>query len=174
MGMSLKSSFNHYLIQKYPELNPQQLDLLVSENLLSPFQVKLNSSLIADMKNEIKGYWELRSWSEKNLSTKYESMALRKPSNYSACMSYDFHLSPTGKLELIEINTNAAFLGLGLELYSFLKLDNIDTQFTDKKMAEMFLNEIKLSQPLSIEKTDRKSTRLNSSHGMSSRMPSSA
>ena len=156
MAMSLKSSFNHYLMQKYPELNLQQVDLLVSENLLSPFQVKLNSSLIADMKNEIKGYWQLRSWSEKNLSSKYESMGLRKSDNYAACMSYDFHLSSAGKLELIEINTNASFLALGLELYSFLKLENVDSEFTDKKIAEMFLNEINLShshfQPQSIER----------------------
>ena len=144
--MSLKSSFNQHLIQKYPGLDPQQLDLLVSENLLSPFQVTLNSSFIASIKNEIEGYWKLRSWSEKNLASTYESMGLRKPNNFSACMSYDFHLNSNGKLELIEINTNAAFLGLGLELYSFLKLENVDPEFDDKNLVEMFLNEIKLCQ----------------------------
>ncbi len=152
MAMTPKSSFIHHLVKKYPELNPQQLELLISENLLSPFQVTLPSTLIADIKNEIKGYWKLRAWSEENLSSKYESLGLRKPGNFSACMSYDFHLSLDSKLELIEINTNAAFLGLGLELYSSLNLANVEPSFTDKALVEMFLNEIKLARPKPTEK----------------------
>ncbi len=144
--MNLKSSFNQHLLQKYPLLTAEQLNLHVSEQLISPFQVQLDSSIIQQMKNEIKGYWRLRSWSEKQLSEKYDTLHLRKPSNYSACMSYDFHLSAEKKLELIEINTNAAFLALGLELYSFWKIAGVDPAFSTKSLVDMFQNEIMLTK----------------------------
>jgi hypothetical protein len=60
-------------------------------------------------------------------------------------MSYDFHINPNGRPELIEINTNAAFLGLGLQLYDFLKLPNIvNNSFKDDGLLKMFLNELKM------------------------------
>lgn len=143
--MNLKSSFNQHLLQKYPQISLEQLDLHVSEQLISPFQVQLDASIIEQMKSEIKSYWKLRSWSEKNLAHKYDQLNLRKPTNYAACMSYDFHLSAEKKLELIEINTNAAFLALGIELYSFWKLQGVNPTFTTEKLVQMFQQEIKLT-----------------------------
>ena len=143
--MNVKSSFNQHLLQKYPQLTIEQLDLHVSEQLISPFQVHLESSIIEQMKSEIKSYWKLRSWSEKYLAQKYADFNLRKPSNFAACMSYDFHLSSEKKLELIEINTNAAFLALGIELYSFWKLKGVDPLFTTEKLVQMFQHEIILT-----------------------------
>ncbi len=145
--MSLKSSFIQHLLKKYSDLTSdqatEQLENLVSDQLLSPFQVKLSKSILSDIQEEIKSYWSLRDWGSKNISEKFSTQKLRTPKNFSACMSYDFHVNSDQKLELIEINTNASFLALGLELYDFHKIKNA-VPFTEKNLVDMFLNEIKL------------------------------
>jgi hypothetical protein len=143
--MSLKSSFVSYLNQKYPELSPEQLNPLVSDQLLSPFQVTLSKNQIEQIKTEVNAYWNLRSWGESHLAERYSSLNLRKPNNYSVCMSYDFHINSEGKPELIEVNTNASFLALGIELYSFLSLKNPMGSFAEQDLVQMFLNELGLS-----------------------------
>lgn len=143
--MNLKSSFIQHLLQKYPSFSADQLDPIVSEQLISPFQVPIKKHVIDDIKNEIKQYWKLRSWTAEHLGYKFDSYGLKRPNNYAACMSYDFHVTPDNRLELIEINTNAAFLALGLELYSFWKLKNEAADFDESNLVEMFLKEIKLS-----------------------------
>ena len=140
--MSLKSSFVSYLNQKYPDLKAEQIDPLISEQLLSPFQISLTYAQVEQIKSEIEAYWQLRAWGEANLQADFEKHGLRRPSNYAACMSYDFHINSAGKTELIEINTNASFLALGLELLSFLKLPNVAGEFNDTDLAAMFKNEI--------------------------------
>jgi hypothetical protein len=142
--MSLKSSFVSYLNQKYPELTAEQLNPLISDQLLSPFQITLSKNQIEQIKTEVNAYWNLRSWGELQLSERYRSLNLRKPDNYSVCMSYDFHINSEGKPELIEVNTNASFLALGLELYSFLNLKNPMGRFAEDHLVQMFLNELKL------------------------------
>lgn len=142
--MSLKASFVSYLNQKYPQIAVNLLEQLISDELLSPFQVSLSQDQVKSIKNEIAAYWPLRNWGEKNLSSQYSHYGLRKPDNYSVCMSYDFHINPQGQPELIEINTNASFLALGLELYKFLNLANPAGSFDEANLVEMFLNEIRL------------------------------
>ncbi len=139
----MKASFVSYLLKKYPNFNFNQLDNLISENLISPYQVKIKTEQLIDLKNQIQHYWNLRSWSQKNLNSKYESLGLSKPKNYSACMSYDFHLNQNGKPELIEINTNASFLALGIELYQMLELKSFQ-EFSQTQLIEMFRQESKL------------------------------
>ncbi len=148
--MNLKASFVDYLIQKYPEFNRELLQPLVSENLLSPFQIPLSSELISSIKSEIKKYWTLRDWGIKNLGARYDAMGLRRPQNYAACMSYDFHVAASpdlqgNQLELIEINTNASFLALGLDLYQFLNLTEVSSGFDEKKLVAMFVEENRLA-----------------------------
>lgn len=140
----MKARFVSYLNKKYSNLNTDLLDQLVSDQLMSPFQIPLSHEQIHTIKIEIDTYWKLRNWGEKNLTSKYSQYGLRKPSNYSVCMSYDFHINSQGQPELIEVNTNAAFLALGLELYSFLNLPNPAGSFNEKNLIDMFLNEIKL------------------------------
>lgn len=141
----MKASFVSYLNQKYPELSVDTINPLLSEQLLSPYQIKLSSQQLKQIKNDVQDYWNLRTWGEKNLSTGYNELGLRKPNNYSVCMSYDFHINASGQPELIEVNTNAAFLALGLELYAYHNLKNPIADFTEKNLIEMFLNEIKLT-----------------------------
>ncbi|MFZ3231256.1 MAG: hypothetical protein WA160_13695 [Pseudobdellovibrio sp.] len=148
--MSLKSSFIQHLLQKYPKLTAEQLETYVSEQLISPFQVPIKKSIISDIKNEIEAYWKLRSFSMDQLSAKFDSLNLKKANNYSACMSYDFHLNENNQLELIEINTNAAFLALGLELYSFWKIKNSAGDFDTQDLVNMFLHEMQLAGSSSI------------------------
>jgi hypothetical protein len=136
--MSLKASFVSFLHLKYPSLEASLLDSVISDRLISPFQVELRAAQVEVIKSEIKKYWKLREWGAHHLSEKYLSYGLRKSQNYSACMSYDFHLNSEGQPELIEINTNAAFLALGLELYQFL---NLPQSFSEAGLIKMFKDE---------------------------------
>lgn len=158
MSMNLKASFVSYLLEKYPNLDASSIGPLVSENLLSPFQVPLSSQLITQIRSEIKKYWAFREWGAKNLASRYEALDLRKPENYGVCMSYDFHVNATGNLDLIEINTNASFLALGIELYQFLKLEEVASGFNEKKIIEMFQQENQLNhrQDLNLAIVDEK------------------
>ena len=142
--MNLKASFVTFLNQKFPRLSLEVLESTVSDNLLSPFQVNLAPKQFAAIQTEIDAYWKLRAWGETHLAEEYAQHGLRIPKNYSACMSYDFHVSVDGNLELIEINTNAAFLAMGLQMYSFLKIKNPVSSFNDQALIEMFKNEIAL------------------------------
>lgn len=142
--MSLKASFVSYLNQKYPNLSADLLNQLISEQLLSPFQILLSQEQINTIKRQIKGFWKLRNWGGENLASQFEKYNLRIPNNYSVCMSYDFHINTLGQPELIEINTNASFLALGLELYAFLKLSNPAASFGETELIKMFLSELEL------------------------------
>lgn len=142
--MSLKSSFVSYLYQKYPELPETKLTQLVSDELICPFQISLTQDQVFQIKNEINQYWNLRNWGVENLSAQYTKYDLRKPDNYSVCMSYDFHINSAGKLELIEINTNAAFLALGLDLYAYFNLPNVAGEFNTSSLIQMYLHELEL------------------------------
>lgn len=145
--MNLKSSFIQHLVKKYPAFSSEQLDGYVSENLISPFQVPLKKHVIDDIKSEINQYWNLRNWSAEHLKLQYDAHHLIRPDNYGVCMSYDFHLTQDNRLELIEINTNASFLALGLELYNFWKLKNSAADFSDADLVQMFKDEIRLASP---------------------------
>ncbi|OFZ28749.1 MAG: hypothetical protein A2622_06610 [Bdellovibrionales bacterium RIFCSPHIGHO2_01_FULL_40_29] len=142
--MSLKSSFIQHLVKNYPDFSEAQLDGLVADQMISPFQIHLSQNLLTEIKQEIKAYWNLRSWGESKLSAQFHAKDLRRPSNFSACMSYDFHVNSSNHLELIEINTNAAFLALGLELYQFHQLRNV-LPFQEPELIQMFIEEMQLT-----------------------------
>jgi hypothetical protein len=149
--MNLKASFLSHLLGSHPQLSSAQLEPLISENLISPFQVELKAQQVDQIREQIAQYWRLRQWSAEKLHEKYAQMQLRKPDNYAVCMSYDFHINSDGKPELIEINTNAAFLALGLELYRFFKIDN-HTGFNEILLTQMFKDEIaRTGRPLNSE-----------------------
>lgn len=148
--MNLKSSFVRFLNEKYPDLESEMLESMISDQLLSPFHIDLTENTFEQLKTEIQGYEALKEWSEKNLGSEFEKMELRKPKNKAVCTSYDFHINENGEPKLIEINTNAAFLALGLELYQFLK-HQPESNFTESDLVSMFKNEIMLSGALANE-----------------------
>ena len=141
--MSLKSSFVSFLNKKYPDLSVSQLDQLISDQLLSPFHVQLDSAVLQTIQNDIEKYGQMAASMNSQISNQYQSKALRQPANAAVCTSFDFHINPENQPELIEINTNAAFLALGLELYQFLN-EPVGTDFSEIKLAEMFQTEIQL------------------------------
>ena len=140
----MKSSFVQFLNQKYPGIELNQLESMISVQLLSPHYVTLSKNTFEQLKTEITAYQTMRTWSENNLQNQFEILKLRKPKNTAVCTSYDFHINSQGQPKLIEINTNAAFLALGLELYDFFKYKP-DTNFCANDLVQMFQNEIKLS-----------------------------
>lgn len=143
--MNLKASFVEFLNLKYPRLSHDLLNATISDQLLSPFQISLSAKTIQTLKDEIKNYWKLRQWGVKNLDSAFEKYDLRKANNFGVCMSYDFHLSIDEQPELIEINTNASFLALGLEMYEFLKIPNSAAIFNEQSLIDMFKAESKLA-----------------------------
>ena len=140
----MKASFVAHLKSKYPNLTEEALNTAIADQLLSPYQLHLSSQQIDLLKNEVNAYWNLRQWGTQELTRQYEQKGLRKPDNYSACMSYDFHINQDGLPELIEINTNASFLALGLELYDFLKIPNVPGHFDTDSIVNMFKEEARL------------------------------
>lgn len=143
--MSLKSSFVSFLNKKYPDLSVSQLDQLISDQLLSPFHVQLDSAVLQNIQSDIEKYSQMATAIYSRISNQYQSKDLRQPPNAAVCTSFDFHINQENQPELIEINTNAAFLALGLELYQFLN-EPVGTDFSDIKLAEMFKQEIHLCQ----------------------------
>ena len=136
----IKHRFIRQLQDDSPELKNIDLNSIVSDNLISPHKVILPQSYLQKIKDEIKAYSLLRTWGEEHLKAEYQKLDLPKPDNYSVCMSYDFHTDDQDNLKLIEINTNAAFLSLGLTLYKlwpFVK----QPDFNEKDLVNMFLTE---------------------------------
>lgn len=142
--MSLKSSFVQFLNSKYPSLSVAALNNLISDQLLSPFHVQLPSSALQKLQTEIQGYQTLQQWTAANLADEYKKKNLLQPKNSAVCTSYDFHIDADGNPKLIEINTNAAFLALGVELYEFHQ-HTPETGFNTKKMLQMFQKDVGLS-----------------------------
>ncbi len=145
--MNLSQSFYAYLCQKYPKLQDEALENTVAPYLLSPQQIQLSSQIKSDVMATIEAFQNLRdSKSYQNfMSTKWGP--LFRPGNSSLFMSYDFHVTQEGQIKLIEINTNASFLGLGWEMNQFQKLDwNADFNLSDLKkclLSELSLAEFK-------------------------------
>lgn len=141
--MSLSQNFHAYLCQKYPKLQDEALESAIAPYLLSPHQVHLPKNLKDSIASVIKSFQALRDsksfqdWIAKKWGPQFD------PGNNSLFMSYDFHTTANGGLKLIEINTNASFLGLGYEMNQFQNIPwNADFKISDLK--ECLLNEMKL------------------------------
>ncbi|WP_409478366.1 hypothetical protein [Pseudobdellovibrio sp. HCB154] len=141
--MSVKDNFIQHLQAQFPGISQETMINTISDQLICPHRITLSKNTLTKLQSEIKQLYALRSWSEKNLSAQYETTGLPKPANYSVCTSFDFHLVNGDQPKLIEINTNAAFLALGLTLYDFWKIQPA-TNFTWQKLVEMFREEAKL------------------------------
>lgn len=141
--MSVKDNFIQHLATQYPQIPRDTMINLISDQLICPHRVTLPKNVLEDLKSEIKQLYALRYWSEKNLSPQYEMLGVPKAPNFSVCTSFDFHLVNGSAPKLIEINTNAAFLALGVTLYDFWKVKPA-TEFTFEKMVAMFREESRL------------------------------
>ena len=76
--MSLKASFVSFLNLKYPSLDAALLDSVISDRLISPFQVTLSSAQVVTIKAEIKK-WGAETYTRKVHTIDQEIMdALRE------------------------------------------------------------------------------------------------
>ncbi len=137
--MSIKAKFIEYLKSNYDGWGQQSLlEGLISDQLLSETIITLPLSVLTQIKNEVSSYYQLRQWGEVHLKDQYLSRGLVIPKNEAVCTSFDFHVTSEDKIKLIEVNTNAAFLALGLELYKF---HEIKTDFSSDALVDMFVQE---------------------------------
>jgi hypothetical protein len=148
-GSKLSESFLAHLIQQYPGLaqeNQTTLQAMISQNLLSPFVVEAPRTVLDQAQEIISVLFGMTH--QQNYLDYYEAqlktLGLRNPGNYGIMMSYDFHVDKDGILKLIEVNTNAAFLILGYELYQLRKLSPTCSSFNLANLKSCLLNEIRL------------------------------
>ncbi|NUM59274.1 MAG: hypothetical protein HUU56_11620 [Bdellovibrionaceae bacterium] len=148
METNLKERFLQSLKNHYPQINSQHnIDQLIDENLLCPFTLTLPQQVMVDIESFIKNFFSLRetpSYSSFLLS-KYKKNDLVDPGNKSLFMSYDFHLDEQLQPQLIEVNTNAAFLALGYHLYETLQVPK-GTNFQLSDLKNDFLQELELQK----------------------------
>lgn len=115
----IKSEYIRQLRTSFPGLEKQPLEDLVAENLISPFAIELPKSVLEQAQKIISLLFSLRE--KPSYLNHYKELiaekGLKDPGNKSIMMSYDFHVDENQNLKLIEINTNAAFLVLGHQMY---------------------------------------------------------
>lgn len=108
------------LVSRFPSLRPETLSPLISDQLLSPFQVPISKKNLDQVSQFARELFELRENGEyqKNILEDLQCRALKPAKNHAICDSYDFHVDQNGDLKLIEVNTNAAFMILGEFMYA--------------------------------------------------------
>lgn len=156
-----KSDFIRQLKGSFPGLQSHPLEDLVADNLISPFTVELPQSVLQQAQAAVSLLFSLRertSYLEhyKNLIAE---KGLTDPGNKSIMMSYDFHVAANNDLKLIEVNTNAAFLALGHQMYAMKKHPLPVADFNLDEIKDCILQELHLQgkvppQPLKISIMD--------------------
>ena len=104
--MAGADSFYKQFFQKIKELYPsapQDKELL--KKSVSPHCVPLNLSFREKIQNTVKNVF---LWSRLQSKNHKFIPSFPKVNHYSVLMAYDFHITPSGRLKLIEINTNAS------------------------------------------------------------------
>jgi hypothetical protein len=152
---NIKSEFVSYLLNRFPNIssadaktspNRNELETLISENLLSPFVVELPAAILAQAQAFVQSVYFLRESDEyrQSLLAQAQARKLIDPGNKSILMSYDFHLDFEENLKLIEINTNAAFLAMADAMYATHKISQPISNFTMDEIRENILEELDL------------------------------
>lgn len=115
----LKQSFISKLSSQFPQLTAQTLTSLISDQLLSPFQVPISKKNVDQVTQFARELFQLRENPEYQKSIREELVTknLVPAKNHAICNSYDFHVDANGDLKLIEVNTNAAFMTMGEFMY---------------------------------------------------------
>ncbi|XGC80534.1 hypothetical protein ACES2L_14490 [Bdellovibrio bacteriovorus] len=144
--MDLKSDFIQQLRTSFPGLKHEPLETIVAENLISPFEVHLPISVLKQAQDVISLLFSMRE--KQSYREHYKDLLQEKdlsdPGNKSIMMSYDFHLDENQNLKLIEINTNAAFLALGSEMYKMKRLPQPVADFSLEEIRLCIETELKL------------------------------
>jgi hypothetical protein len=145
----LKSDLLQYIIRRFPALQNESGENLISENLLSPALVQVSTQNWKKIKEFVKIAGQLSEDSAyiQHWGPRFKDQTgLEIPRNHSICMSYDFHLS-NDNLKLIEVNTNASFLALGKFFYDSQGLKNPCGQDVESKLHSDILQEVSYYSP---------------------------
>jgi len=145
--MNTKSDFIQQLRSSFPALVQQPLEDLVAESLISPFAVELPQNLLHQAQKTVSALFSLRETPA--YLSHYQNLITEKglvdPGNKSIMMSYDFHVDENQNLKLIEINTNAAFLALGYEMYRMKQHALPVGDFSFQEVRESIETELRLN-----------------------------
>ena len=146
--MKSKQDYLKYLCQEFPNLDYTALEQMTSDQLFSPFQVKISQDILDQAQDAIQKIYTHRSQPEYTAKhfPALEKLGLNNPHNRSIAMSYDFHIDSQAQLKIIEINTNAAFLVLGYYLYQALELKLPYPEYSLDVLKNNILNELELNQ----------------------------
>lgn len=140
----LKSDLLQYIHRRFPALQNEPLESLISENLLSPALVQVSAQNWEKIKEFVKIAGQLSESSAyvQHWASRFsDQTGLKIPRNHSICMSYDFHLS-NDNLKLIEVNTNASFLALGQVIYDSQESENPCGQTVEDQLKSDILKEV--------------------------------
>ena len=129
-----------------------KLSELLSPNLISAQKLFIEAAALEKIKRFVAAMFKLRSTPE------YQSPILashplfehfNKPQNFSALMSYDFHLLDQQNPKLIEINTNASSSLIINESYRVNQIKNIfsPAENFESEILHCFENEFRLFNP---------------------------
>lgn len=138
--MSVNTRFVDFLHQKYSSLPRME----TSDRLICSSPLLIKPQVFEKIRSEITAYSNLRDWTVKHKKHSFEEKKLIVPPNFAVCNSFDFHVDMNDEIHLIEINTNAAFMALGLNLYEFFDRKNL-VRFNESALVEMFRQELQLS-----------------------------
>lgn len=142
----MKQQYIEHLQSENPLFSSEVLNGLVSENLLSPFEIQLSHQVLQQAQQFVQACFTLRESAgyQNFLAPEVVRRGLKDPGNKSILMSYDFHLDSSESLRLIEINTNASFLAMGYEMYQCRKIPVPVADFKIEEIKENILSELRL------------------------------
>lgn len=120
---NLKPAFIDHLLDAHPVLRERPrafFEERVAEGLLSPFEIRLPKTTLDRLHQVAAAFGELREKLKSSSAhlERMKALGYTDPGNRSIMMSYDLHVDEAGGLKLIEVNTNAAFLIMGAEMYA--------------------------------------------------------
>lgn len=141
--MTQRQKFLAHLAARFPQLPVSTTEPLTAPHLLSDAIVRLPESVLKQAQAFVSAAFALRCSTvyQTILAEEWQAWNLPIPGNSGMLMSYDFHLTEDGRLKLIEINTNAAFLWLGIELLQARQLPLPVPDFGLPELLENFRTE---------------------------------
>lgn len=143
----IKEEFIDHLLRRHPGLSARPRAFFedkIADNLLSPFTVRLPRRTLDEIRGLAAAFAELRTALDRGPHrSELEAAGYGDPGNRSIMMSYDFHLDEDGRPKLIEVNTNAAFLILGTEMYRMHGLTP-PVPYDEKSFADDVREELRL------------------------------
>jgi hypothetical protein len=147
---TLEKFYERFLMHfaaRYPQAaHAIDLKARLSPLLFCPDVLELPRGLMVEAEKIVRAFFTLRMDPARAARLATEAPIVVDGGNYSALMSYDFHVDEKGHLRLIEINTNASMSLLTELLYELHGLPNEFSNFS-AEIIKSFEHEFKLACP---------------------------